>query len=195
MSAPSAPTEVESLNFEEIGVRWTVRSQRGDRRRFSSLRSLREALADGSVRPGDELSFDGAIWRPVRDIPDLRAYFWEVFKGVKQGRIHPTASGVIGVEDDLIEDDAPTTLVRPDHFLQTAIQESLARELAARVEEKNLPPSLPTPEPEPSPTPTPPTQPTSHRTILVVVLGVVALLVLLATLAVILLGGIFFIRV
>ena len=140
MASPSAPAEVESLNFEEIGIRWTVRTSTGERVRYGALTELRQALADGQLSMRDELSFDEQLWRPLGGIPDLRAYFWEVFKGVKQGRIQPS-SHVINDGDDLIEDDAPTTLIKPDQILQEAIQASLARELAARVQEKNLPPA------------------------------------------------------
>jgi hypothetical protein len=150
----AAPDEVETLNFADFGIRWTIRQTSGERLRFFTLQSLRDAIDDGEVDDDhDQLSFDGESWRRLSDISDLRAYFWGVF----------TRHRLSGLTTDLpiidqggigIEDDAPTTIAMPNTMLSAAIQEALARELAARIETKSLPPTPP-PAAPPAPQPAP----------------------------------------
>jgi len=145
-----APDEVETLNFSAHGIRWTVRNPTGDRLRFFTLAALREAIEEGRVDARkDTLSFNDESFRPLAGIPDLRAYFWSVFT---RHRAHQLDTGlpIIDQGHELIDDDAPTTIAMPDTMLSRQIREALARELAARVEEKSLPPAPPPPQPAPA---------------------------------------------
>lgn len=134
---------VETLNFASCGIRWTVRLSSGERLRFFTLQDLRRAIEDGQINTvSSDLTFDEVSWRRMSDIPDLRTYFQGVFNRYRTGQ-HSSSMAVIDHGIDDIEDDAPTTITMPDSLVSAAIQQAFARELAARVEEKALPPSLP----------------------------------------------------
>ena len=137
------PDTVETLNFAACGIRWTVSLASGERLRFFTLQDLRKAIDEGQINTSSsELSFDEISWRRMSDIPDLRTYFWGVFNRYRTGQL-ASSMAVIDQGRDDIEDDAPTTISMPDSLVSAAIQQALARELAARVEEKALPPSPP----------------------------------------------------
>jgi hypothetical protein len=193
-SSINSPEHIDTLNFEEVGLRWTVRSE-GERFRFIELAALQDALDDGELTADAELTYDGTNWRKLSDIPDLRAYFWQVWKRAQRGEIQTAWMPTIGGDgdlDDLIEEDAPTTIAPPDSELSQAIQEVLARELMARSLEKTLleplPPEAAPPEPQPEPrahAPAPAAQPSDVPGILramavSVVLILLAVLVLLS---------------
>ncbi|MFT5682959.1 MAG: hypothetical protein ACI8RZ_003883 [Myxococcota bacterium] len=144
MASPtSSLDQIDTLSFETVGIRWTVRSPDGERVRFDKLAALQEALEDGELTLGAELTFDGVIWRTLSEIPDLRAYFWQVWKRAKRGEVQANWMPTIGGIGGEIQDDAPTTIALPDDELSRAIQEALARELMARSKEKHQPLSEP----------------------------------------------------
>lgn len=150
----AAPQEVETLNFAACGIRWTVRQPSGEKRRFFTLMALRDAIDEGFVvLSEDELSFDEQSWRRLSDIPDLGAYFWGVFTRYRSGKLSPSTP-IIDQDLDEIGDDEPTQLAMPSTMVSAAIQEALARELSANLEQKALPPT-----PAPTPTPAPPSPP------------------------------------
>lgn len=153
-----SPDQIDTLSFEDVGIRWTVRTGDGERVRFVQLSELQDALDAGELTDSAELTFDGAIWRRLSDIPDLRAYFWQVWKRAQRGEIQSSWMPTIGL-DSPIGDDSPTTIAPPDSDLSRAIQESLARELMARSQAKLLPTPEPEPTPESEPAPAPPPRP------------------------------------
>lgn len=140
-SSSHSPNEIDGLNFEEVGIRWTVRQTNGERVRFHDLAGLQEGLELGTIAVDDELTFDGNVWRTLSDVPDLRAYFWQVWMRAQRGELQADWMPTIG---DGIEEDAPTTIVLPDSELSQAIQEALTREMS-RSREFILPPSVPDP--------------------------------------------------
>jgi len=161
-SSTNSPHEIDTLNFDEVGIRWTIRQAAGERVRFANLGAIQEALDIGELTLNDELTFDGNIWRTLSDIPDLRAFFWQVWKRASRGDLQADWMKTIGGNlDNLIGEDAPTTIATPDSALALVIQEALSRELMARSMEK-LAPMVPDPggvdaAPRPVETVAPPT--------------------------------------
>ena len=113
----SAPSEVETLEFRELGIEWVVRRVSGDRYTFNSLSRLRIALYNQTITGEDDLSFNRDIWRNIAEIPDLRSYFWMVWqraqRGVLPGR-HRTLVGESAPSDDGFDDfdeELPTRII------------------------------------------------------------------------------------
>lgn len=149
-ASSNTSNEIDTLNFAELGIRWTVRHTTGERSRFTSLSELQEALDVGEVTQQDALTFDGNIWRTLSDIPDLRAFFWQVWKRAQRGEIQSAWMPTIGAG---IAEDAPTTLAPPDQELSAALKQVLSEELMARSKAFATPPA---PEPPKSPAPAEP---------------------------------------
>ena len=142
------------MNFADVGIRWTVRQSSGERLRFSDLAALQEALDAGEITADDELTFDGNIWRKIKEIPDLRAYFWQVWMRAQRGEILANWMPIIGATEGGVEEDAPTTIALPDGELSEAIQAVLSRELMARSRARLSPaPSEPAEHAEPATAP------------------------------------------
>ena len=68
------------------------------------------ALYDQVISDEDEISFNRDLWRPINDIPDLRAYFWAVWRKAQRGALPRRQQTIIdtGGETDEFDDEAPT---------------------------------------------------------------------------------------
>ena len=114
----SAPTAVESLEFRSLGIEWVVRRPGGERYTFNSLSRLRIALYNQTVTLDDELSFNRDLWRPIGEIPDLRAYFWMVWQRAQRGGLPGRSKTLVGADShayapsvDEFDDEQPTRIV------------------------------------------------------------------------------------
>ena len=103
--APSAPPpnvgtrrkSAENLDFRTVGIpSWKVRVKIGLVYDFSDIKTLRKYIQDGRVTPEDVISHDAQTWVTIGDIPDLDAYFVEVYERAEQA----IAEGGAGFEDD-----------------------------------------------------------------------------------------------
>ena len=78
------------LDFRKVGIgSWKVRVKIGLVYDFSDIKTLRKYIADGRVTPEDVISHDGSTWVPIGDIPDLDAYFVEVYERAEAGATEP----------------------------------------------------------------------------------------------------------
>ncbi|MFZ5475136.1 MAG: zinc-ribbon domain-containing protein [Myxococcota bacterium] len=87
--APAAPASSKSdvaaaaaaLDFRKVGVTtWKVKVKIGLIYDFSDIKTLRKYIQDGRVTPADVISWDGKTWKPIGEIPDLDAFFVEIYE-------------------------------------------------------------------------------------------------------------------
>jgi tetratricopeptide (TPR) repeat protein len=100
---PSAPTltledlepidSADNLDFSSVGIpTWKVKVKIGLTYDFSDFRTLQKYIHDGRVTNEDTISYDkGESWKTLGDIPDLEAYFIEVFQVAKLARARELA--------------------------------------------------------------------------------------------------------
>ena len=125
----SAPSAVETLEFQPVGIEWVVRRTTGERYAFNSLSRLRIALYNQTITVEDELSFNRDLWRNISDIPDLRSYFWMVWQRAQRGGLPSRTKTLVGAPslapDDEFDDDLPTRIVAAPPLLP-AMQAALS---------------------------------------------------------------------
>ncbi len=120
----------DNLDFSSVGIpTWKVKVKIGLTYDFSDFRTLQKYIHDGRVTNEDTISYDkGESWKTLGDIPDLEAYFIEVFQVAKLARTREQA-----LEPAPAEDEAPT--------LSSSLGADLAQEALRQVtEEVELPP-------------------------------------------------------
>ena len=82
-TAEAAPLrhDASALDFRKVGISsWKVRVKIGLVYDFSDIKTLRKYIQDGRVTSDDVISHDGSTWVTIGDIPDLDAYFIEVYE-------------------------------------------------------------------------------------------------------------------
>lgn len=108
--------KASDLDFRKVGIgSWKVRVKIGLVYDFSDIRTLRKYIADGRVTPEDVISHDGSTWVPIGDIPDLDAYFVEVYERAEAGAQaapEPTPTPSAPTFDHAFEEDDPTRIMR-----------------------------------------------------------------------------------
>ncbi|MFT5582952.1 MAG: putative Zn finger-like uncharacterized protein [Cognaticolwellia sp.] len=139
------------LDFRKVGIgSWKVRVKIGLVYDFSDIKTLRKYIADGRVTPEDVISHDGSTWVPIGDIPDLDAYFVEVYERAEAGsRATPEPSPIAPLASPLppasaFEEDNPTRIMRVGGGLGSNLA---AQTLAAAAAEAAQAESNPAPAP------------------------------------------------
>lgn len=122
--ASPAPSDLARRDFREVGITWKVRKGIGLTYDFHDLSTLRDYLADGQVHPSDVLSYDARAWHPLKEIPDLERYFWDVWRRAEAGEIQ-VAQPIVDESDDEDESDAPTTIVGHGSSLADEIRQAV----------------------------------------------------------------------
>jgi len=102
--APSKKVSAENLNFRDVGIAsWKVRVKIGLIYDFGDIKTLRKYLAEGRVTSEDVISHDGKTWKPIGEIPDLDAYFVEVYEEARRIRDERSKA--------MFDDEDPTHIV------------------------------------------------------------------------------------
>jgi predicted Zn finger-like uncharacterized protein len=137
------PSDIARRSFGEFGVVWTIRKGIGVKYEVTSLSQLRDYLDEGTVSTADVISYDARRWVPIRDIGNLEAYFFDVWRKAEAGELKQH------VEEDVREDeaDSPTALVGHGS--------ALAEEIRRAIAEAKTPAPVPDRPPAASETPTP----------------------------------------
>ncbi|MCB9764618.1 MAG: zinc-ribbon domain-containing protein [Alphaproteobacteria bacterium] len=113
---PAAPAaggggrrSAEDLDFRKVGIAsWKVKVKIGLVYDFSDIKTLRKYIQDGRVTSEDVISHDGKAWATIGDIPDLDAYFIQVYEAA-EAELSTAADEVGG--SGFEEEDAPTMIV------------------------------------------------------------------------------------
>ena len=94
--------DASTLDFRKVGISsWKVRVKIGLVYDFSDIKTLRKYIQDGRVTADDVISHDGATWVTIGDIPDLDAYFIEVYERCEAERDQdPTGPNEFEEDDD-----------------------------------------------------------------------------------------------
>lgn len=94
MASPIAPPSKDAaaraagLDFRKVGVTaWKVKVKIGLVYDFSDIKTLRKYITDGRVTPADVISHDGKAWKPIGEIPDLDAFFVEMWEKLNAEQI------------------------------------------------------------------------------------------------------------
>ena len=141
--APSVPppnagrkrTSAENLDFRTVGIAsWKVRVKIGLVYDFSDIKTLRKYIQDGRVTPEDVISHDAKTWVTIGDIPDLDAYFIDVYERAEEA----IAEGGAGFEDD-----QPTNVVG----MGSLGSDLAAQALAEATRDTEIPDTAPAPSP------------------------------------------------
>jgi hypothetical protein len=103
----------DQRDFRFVGIIWYVRVKQGWRSEFYRLADLRRYIAEGRIQPTDQLSYDREKWTRIDLIPDLDAYFEEVWHLANQGRIRVRHE--IGRNRDF-DECGPTSVYRLDEL-------------------------------------------------------------------------------
>ena len=102
---PKPKRSAEDLDFRKVGIAsWKVKVKIGLVYDFSDIKTLRKYIQDGRVTPEDVISHNAKDWATIGDIPDLDAYFVEVYDREEDA----LANGRQGNE---FEEDTPTNVV------------------------------------------------------------------------------------
>jgi len=102
----------DQLDFRKVGIStWKVKVKIGLVYDFSDIGTLRKYIQDRRVTEDDVISHDGNDWVRIGDIPDLDAYFVQVYEELED---QLTGGGGEDPEADTgepFEDDGPTMVV------------------------------------------------------------------------------------
>ncbi len=100
----------DQIDFRKVGIStWKVKVKIGLVYDFSDIGTLRKYIQDRRVTEDDVISHDGASWVRIGDIPDLDAYFVQVYE-----ELEDQLAGGVDEEADTgepFEDDGPTMVV------------------------------------------------------------------------------------
>ena len=101
-------TEVDTLDFRDVGLQWTARKGLGVTYDFFTLATLKTYLESGRLDQWDAISYDRRTWQVLKTIDDIDAFFQDIFDKASRGELQIAAE-----EEDEEEDaeDAPTTLL------------------------------------------------------------------------------------
>ena len=100
----------DQLDFRKVGIStWKVKVKIGLVYDFSDISTLRKYIQDRRVTEDDVISHDGSNWVRIGDIPDLDAYFLQVYEELEDR----LAGGADNEADtgEPFEDDGPTMVV------------------------------------------------------------------------------------
>ncbi len=117
-AAKKSRRRASDLDFRKVGIgSWKVRVKIGLVYDFSDIKTLRKYIADGRVTPEDVISHDGSTWVPIGDIPDLDAYFVEVYERAEAGASEPeekpaTPAAAPPSHDHAFQEEDPTRIMR-----------------------------------------------------------------------------------
>ena len=102
-TAEAAPLrhDASALDFRKVGISsWKVRVKIGLVYDFSDIKTLRKYIQDGRVTSDDVISHDGSTWVTIGDIPDLDAYFIEVYERCESEQAEDEEAGTNEPVDD-----------------------------------------------------------------------------------------------
>lgn len=106
---PRSTRSAESLDFRKVGIAsWKVRVRIGLVYDFSDIKTLRKYIQDGRVTSDDVISHNGQAWVTIGDIPDLDAYFVQVYE-TAEANATPPPTEKVGASFE--EEDSPTMIV------------------------------------------------------------------------------------
>ena len=128
------PSDLARRDFRQHGITWRVRKGIGLTYDFHDLALLREYMSEGHVDGNDVISYDAREWVPLRTIPDLAAFFWDVWRRAEAGEIGPAAAPVESDEED--ESDAPTTIIGHGSALSDEIRKAVMEGTPVPVSDK-----------------------------------------------------------
>ena len=96
-NAGTRRSSAENLDFRIVGIpSWKVKVKIGLVYDFSDIKTLRKYIQDGRVTPEDVISHDAKSWVTIGDIPDLDAYFVEIYERAERA----IAEGGSGFDDE-----------------------------------------------------------------------------------------------
>ena len=145
-SASSGRKDASTLDFRKVGISsWKVRVKIGLVYDFSDIKTLRKYIQDGRVTSDDVISHDGKTWVTIGDIPDLDAYFIEVYERCESARAEEEPTGANEFEDD---DD--TNVIGMGSLGGKLAEQALAQATAEAEAELARPVSTPSPSRVPS---------------------------------------------
>jgi predicted Zn finger-like uncharacterized protein len=101
----------DQLDFRKVGIStWKVKVKIGLVYDFSDIGTLRKYIQDRRVTEDDVISHDGANWVRIGEIPDLDAYFVQVYEELEE---QLSGGGPVDDEADTGEEfeDGPTMVV------------------------------------------------------------------------------------
>lgn len=141
------PADIARRDFRQVGITWKVRKGIGLTYDFHDLISLREYLDDGQIEPRDVISYDAKEWKPLSEVRDLEAYFWDVWRRAELGEIRVMAAAEAAEDED--DSDAPTTIVGHGTSLADEIRKAVqeAKTPAPAAERASGPPPAAPPPP------------------------------------------------
>jgi predicted Zn finger-like uncharacterized protein len=100
----------DQLDFRKVGIStWKVKVKIGLVYDFSDIGTLRKYIQDRRVTDDDVISHDGSEWVRIGDIPDLDAYFLQVYEELEEQHSGRDDDEADTGED--YEDDGPTMVV------------------------------------------------------------------------------------
>ncbi len=147
------PPKAENLDFRKVGIStWKVKVKIGLVYDFSDISTLRKYIQDKRVTADDVISYDGAEWVRIGEIPDLDAYFLRIYEEHEQ-----RLKGEGAEEDDEDFEDGPTMVVGMGS-LRANISTGVFQKPGAPPADQPLE-DTPTPVPTPLPTPKPAPKP------------------------------------
>lgn len=130
----------DDLDFRTVGISsWKVKVKIGLVYDFSDIKTLRKYIQDGRVTADDVISHDGQTWVTIGDLPDLDAYFVEVYDRAEAALNQPDPGAGSGAFDD----DEPTNIIG----IGTLGNSLAAKALAAEREVQQEVASAPSPAP------------------------------------------------
>jgi predicted Zn finger-like uncharacterized protein len=126
---PQGKRSAETLDFRKVGISsWKVRVKIGLVYDFSDIKTLRKYIQDGRVTPEDVISHDASTWVTIGDIPDLDAYFIQIYDEAAEALTRSAESNA--PRADAFDDDAPTNVVGLGSLGNDLAAEALAQATA-----------------------------------------------------------------
>jgi predicted Zn finger-like uncharacterized protein len=106
----------DQLDFRKVGIStWKVKVKIGLVYDFSDIGTLRKYIQDRRVTEDDVISHDGSSWVRIGDIPDLDAYFVQVYEELEDQLTGGASAGGDGVDEEADTgeefEDGPTMVV------------------------------------------------------------------------------------
>ncbi len=126
---PQGKRSAETLDFRKVGISsWKVRVKIGLVYDFSDIKTLRKYIQDGRVTPEDVISHDASTWVTIGDIPDLDAYFIQIYDQSADA-LNRTAESA-APNEDAFDDDVATNVVGLGSLATDLAAEALAQATA-----------------------------------------------------------------
>jgi len=142
-AADTPRNDASALDFRKVGISsWKVRVKIGLVYDFSDIKTLRKYIQDGRVTSDDVISHDGDTWVTIGDIPDLDAYFIEIYQRCEADQAEDESTG----PNEFI-DDEDTNVIGMGSLGGKLAEQALA--LATAEAEAELAATTPTSSPGP----------------------------------------------